>query len=1001
MRELRIADCRLSIARADKVSIVCSPAVRRNPGTRVSEKRPALRRNYERGGRFAWAMLFSLISLPGPAVGAPAAAASAAQTTAMESARQEMVEAQLGELIGRFDELLADLASNQGVGADVTKIAGGLRQRLATVKQVRLGHARKLIDQAVRGKGPAGPALAEARNQIELAARELGSLLLQAGVSQACEVFATELREIISREESLLAGGAAKQAEAAGASESQRGLAERVSALVGEIQAMHDAPGDALAAVRLARARKLVEAGQVVAEMKAAAEAMANKSAGAPERQGKALHGLRQGLLKLRPDAKLEELVRARGVLKEMEEAQKSLRTTMTALGAESFAAQKTTLRLRQESAVRALGQLDGSSAGSGQGILEIDAPLAAARKAAADAAGAIEAGDAAAAAAAQTLVEAALLSGATRLGEQIARLGALGDTHRRMLESADRLKQITEIRDRSEQVKNSAYDAATAGKPLTAPAAAQEQLAQEVAALATNLPAGNFASSLRRSLRKAAGAMDKSAKPMKANQLGAAVGELGKAEQALREAMEIGKRELGVLEKLWLFRQASADLRVIRQSLEDLEAEQTDLRKDVDAAVKDARTVLDMTSAQAMLARALGQVQENAGSIREAAAMKEPLDLAMAAMTDASGLLEKDQGAGASESQKKAIAALQAAAAAAANVIRQIELIVTEIDATSELSSRAMDLLQRQIVLRETTEEAAEGEFPRLVGEQDILLGETDVLTGLSVAPKAASAFKTAVEEMKGAIKELKAPARDPAVEHQKKAEAALKAGILALDEYILSLMQLLESGAGMVTYIGAFDGLTAILLLATEQRELRELTLRTPDAALPTHVEKQAEFKQRADAIAQMPNILSGQGRITGWEHVEAAARAMVQAVKTLKASVKNETITHQQTAEKELRIAFAMNVVELIMALQPPPPPSSAMTPMTIRDAPAPISLDHWFEFSRASPEGKLPTGNKSEWNSLVDRERAALNENFARELPLEFRKLLKDYYEAMAK
>ena len=71
------------------------------------------------------------------------------------------------------------------------------------------------------------------------------------------------------------------------------------------------------------------------------------------------------------------------------------------------------------------------------------------------------------------------------------------------------------------------------------------------------------------------------------------------------------------------------------------------------------------------------------------------------------------------------------------------------------------------------------------------------------------------------------------------------------------------------------------------------------------------------------------------------------------------------------------------------------------MTLGDGPAPISLDHWFEFSKADPLGKLPRSTKGEWNSLMDRERAALNENFARELPLEYRRLLKDYYEALAK
>ena len=47
------------------------------------------------------------------------------------------------------------------------------------------------------------------------------------------------------------------------------------------------------------------------------------------------------------------------------------------------------------------------------------------------------------------------------------------------------------------------------------------------------------------------------------------------------------------------------------------------------------------------------------------------------------------------------------------------------------------------------------------------------------------------------------------------------------------------------------------------------------------------------------------------------------------------------------------------------------------------------------------GKRPPDGKLEWEVLGKRDRAALNENFARELPLEYRAVLKDYYERLAK
>lgn len=924
-------------------------------------------------------------------------AADPVQAVALEAARQDMVQAQLAELVGRFGDLLQDLASNQNIGADLTKMASGLRDRLLAVRQVRLAHARKLIDEAIRKVGPAGPRLAEAQRQIELAARELGSLLLQAGISQACEVFAMELRQIIGRQESLLANGAGPWADAAARRHAQMELSVRAAALLDEIRSMHDAPTDALAAVRLARARKIIEAADVVAEMRQASADAATQPSRVADRQGKALRGLRQGLLKLRPDARLEEIVRARGLLGDMAAAHREWRAGLAALSAEQLLAQKTTLRLKLEAILRPLQQLGDA--------LEIGAAVAGAQQAAQEAAAAMETVDRSALAAAQERIESSLAAATLKLAEQIARLNALGDTHKRMMEAADRLKLLAELRDRSEQIKNVAYEAAMGGKDLKGAAAAQEQLAQDAGALAANLPASSsFASAIRRPLRKASQAMQKSAAPLRAGQLDAAVPELTKSEQALKEATDIAKRELGVLEKLWLFRQASADIRQIRQNLDDVEAEQADLRGDVAAAQSQRRTVLDLTAPQAMLVRATQQLQESASAIREASLMREPLDAAISAMNKAASLLEKDQAQAALESQKQAGASLHDARKVATGLINQIDLIVVEIDAASELSSRAMDLLQRQIVLRETTEDSPDAELGRLAGEQDILLAETQVMTTLTVAPKAASGFTTAANEMTGAIGRLKATSRPAAVEHQKRAEEALRAAILALDEYILSMMQLLGSSSAIIQeYITAFDGITAILFLATEQRELREICVRTPDVVLPTHAPRQTEFRERAKVIAQMPNALTGQGRLTGWEHVEAAAKFMDQAVGTLNAKVKDKTIEHQQLAEKELRIAFAMNVVELIMALQPPPPPGNGATaniPL-LRDRPALISLDHWFEFSKATPSGKLPLGNKSEWNSLVDRERAALNENFARELPLEYRKLLKDYYEALAK
>jgi len=54
-----------------------------------------------------------------------------------------------------------------------------------------------------------------------------------------------------------------------------------------------------------------------------------------------------------------------------------------------------------------------------------------------------------------------------------------------------------------------------------------------------------------------------------------------------------------------------------------------------------------------------------------------------------------------------------------------------------------------------------------------------------------------------------------------------------------------------------------------------------------------------------------------------------------------------------------------------------------------------------FSPGAISGSKPKGGRQEWQVLGRRDRAALNENFARELPLEYRAILKDYYERLAR
>jgi hypothetical protein len=101
----------------------------------------------------------------------------------------------------------------------------------------------------------------------------------------------------------------------------------------------------------------------------------------------------------------------------------------------------------------------------------------------------------------------------------------------------------------------------------------------------------------------------------------------------------------------------------------------------------------------------------------------------------------------------------------------------------------------------------------------------------------------------------------------------------------------------------------------------------------------------------------------------------------------------ITSQHQAAEVLRyfiLEYALKYVEV-------PPPAPPQDPAPSDDA---LPDDGELQlFLPGALTGKKPKGGRLEWQVLGRRDRAALNENFARELPLEYRAILKDYYERL--
>jgi len=176
-------------------------------------------------------------------------------------------------------------------------------------------------------------------------------------------------------------------------------------------------------------------------------------------------------------------------------------------------------------------------------------------------------------------------------------------------------------------------------------------------------------------------------------------------------------------------------------------------------------------------------------------------------------------------------------------------------------------------------------------------------------------------------------------------------------------------------------------VLVLASDQRLLSRTTYGSDAEAISGVADQQNQLASRCRELAQAgePNPL-----------LNAAEKHQADAAAALQAADRDLLLQHQQAADEQLRHFIVEQAVILETSI---PPPSASDAPAAEgpgSDSESAVSAGFIADFV----SGEAPDDQRSEWKVLGERNRAALNQNFARELPLEYRGLLKDYYERVA-
>jgi hypothetical protein len=175
-------------------------------------------------------------------------------------------------------------------------------------------------------------------------------------------------------------------------------------------------------------------------------------------------------------------------------------------------------------------------------------------------------------------------------------------------------------------------------------------------------------------------------------------------------------------------------------------------------------------------------------------------------------------------------------------------------------------------------------------------------------------------------------------------------------------------------------------VLALASDQQQLLRQT-HTAGA------DARAQLASRQRKIAEVGAALaSGE---TPHPLLVAARTNLAQAADAIGASGREVAVGHQGAANEALR-HFVIEQAMLLGTAVPPPMPGDTVVEVETDD----------LDVSTANlvsdfVSGEAPKDKRTEWEVLGSRNRAALNQNFARELPLEYRATLKNYYERVAK
>jgi hypothetical protein len=222
------------------------------------------------------------------------------------------------------------------------------------------------------------------------------------------------------------------------------------------------------------------------------------------------------------------------------------------------------------------------------------------------------------------------------------------------------------------------------------------------------------------------------------------------------------------------------------------------------------------------------------------------------------------------------------------------------------------------------------------------------------------------------------------------------------ALEQMNIAESALKDNGNQIFTVITMLHGLSIIEVLSTSPPELTVLLEVLALASDQRQIYQQARFNKDVamdDLVKRLQKLEPRYGKLVQNENPHAMLiRAQQNTQQAAKTSSRDDSVKLLTIADEALRHYIIEQSLILDTSLKPG---AASSDPIVTEAETDDLSVSDLASAAADFASGEAPKDKRTEWEVLGTRNRAALNQNFARELPLEFRGMLKDYYEKVAK